>query len=111
MGLPMNRHPATGVEIVFTTTDTMELAKKIAEKAVSMKLSACVQISGPLTSTYCWKGKVQSEQEYRMDFKIESANRADLYKLIKELHTYDLPEIMTIPVVDGSIEYLAWVKN
>jgi periplasmic divalent cation tolerance protein len=96
---------------ISTTTETKEQAQKIARHLVEQKLAACVQISGPIESTYRWKGKVENAQEWlcliktREDFfeKIESA--------IKKLHSYETPEIIAVPIVKGSKEYLKWMDE
>jgi periplasmic divalent cation tolerance protein len=96
---------------VTTTTKTKKQAEKIAQHLVETKLAACVQITGPITSIYRWKGKVENAQEWlcliktRDDFfdKVEAA--------IKKLHSYETPEIIAVPVVKGSKDYLKWIDN
>ncbi|MGA2525792.1 MAG: divalent-cation tolerance protein CutA [Smithellaceae bacterium] len=96
---------------VFTTTETKEEAEKIAQYLVEQKLAACVQITGPIASTYRWKGKVETAQEWLCLIK----TREDLYdkveKAIKELHSYETPEIIAVPIVKGSSEYLSWLDD
>lgn len=94
---------------VTTTTETKEQAEKIAKHLVETKLAACVQIVGPITSTYHWKGKVENAQEWLCLIK----TREDLYNkveaAIKRLHPYETPEIIAVPIVKGSKEYLNWI--
>lgn len=96
---------------VSTTTETKEEAEKIAQCLVEQKLSACVQITSPITSTYRWKGKVENAQEWLCLIK----TREDLYdkveKAIKELHSYETPEIIAVPIIKGSSEYLIWLND
>ena len=96
---------------VFTTIETKEEAEKIAQYLVEQKLAACVQITGPIASTYRWKGKVETAQEWLCLIK----TREDLYdkveKAIKELHSYETPEIIAVPIVKGSSEYLSWLDD
>ena len=84
---------------VFTTTETKEEAEKIAQYLVEQKLAACVQITGPIASTYRWKGKVENAQEWLCVIK----TREDLYdkveKSIKKLHSYETPEIIAVPIL------------
>jgi len=96
---------------VFTTTETKEEAEKIAQYLAEQKLAACVQITGPIASTYRWKGKVETAQEWLCLIK----TREDLYdkveKAIKELHSYETPEIIAVPIVKGTSEYLSWLDD
>lgn len=94
---------------ISTTTETKEQAQKIAKYLVGQKLAACVQISSPIESTYRWKGKVETAQEWLCLIK----TRAPLFKkaeaAIKKLHPYETPEIIAVPIVKGSKEYLDWL--
>ena len=96
---------------VTTTTESKEEAKIIARHLVGKKLAACVQILGPITSTYRWKGKVETAEEWLCLIK----TRDDLYNkveaTIKSLHTYETPEIIAVPVVKGSSDYLQWLDS
>ena len=101
----------TDVLEVHTTTDSVESAQKIAMVIVSKRLAACVQVSGPITSTYWWQGKIEQAQEWVCTAK----TRKDLYPAlelaIREMHTYDEPEILATSVVAGSAGYLDWIKR
>lgn len=94
---------------ISTTTETKAQAQKIAGYLVGQKLAACVQISGPIESTYRWKGKVEKALEWLCLIK----TRASLFKkvetAIKKLHPYETPEIIAIPMVNGSKDYLRWL--
>jgi periplasmic divalent cation tolerance protein len=96
---------------VHTTTDSQEVAQKIAEDLVSQRLAACVQVAGPITSTYWWDGEVSQTEEWVCTAK----TRKDLYEkveqAIKQAHTYDMPEILAVDVVTGSQNYLTWVRK
>jgi periplasmic divalent cation tolerance protein len=96
---------------VTTTTETKEQAEKIAHHLIEAKLAACVQITGPITSIYRWKGKVESAQEWLCLIK----TRDDLYNkveaAIKSLHPYETPEIIAVPIIKGSKEYLNWIDD
>ena len=96
---------------ITTTTETKEQAQTIAQHLVEAKLAACVQITGPTTSIYRWKGKVENAQEWLCLIK----TRADLYNkveaAIKSLHSYETPEIIAVPIVKGSKEYLNWIDD
>jgi periplasmic divalent cation tolerance protein len=96
---------------VTTTTETKEQAQKIAQHLVETKLSACVQIVGPITSIYRWEGKVENANEWLCLIK----TRDDLYNeveaAIKSLHLYVTPEVIALPIVKGSKEYLKWIDE
>jgi periplasmic divalent cation tolerance protein len=96
---------------VRTTIDSPEAAQKIADALVSARLAACVQVSGPITSTYWWQGKMEQAQEWLCTAK----TRRDLYpaleQAIRQAHTYDEPEILASQIVTGSRGYLDWVER
>jgi periplasmic divalent cation tolerance protein len=96
---------------ISTTTETKEQAQTIAQHLVEAKLAACVQITGPTTSIYRWKGKVENAQEWLCLIK----TRDDLFKkveaAIKKLHPYETPEIIAMPIVKGSKEYMKWIDD
>ncbi len=95
--------------IVTTTANTPELAQKIATALVDAELAACVQTM-PIVSTYRWQGKVETAQEFQVTIKTMS-NLFDLVeRKIREVHTYDTPEIVTSEI-GGSTDYLAWIQN
>jgi periplasmic divalent cation tolerance protein len=96
---------------VVTTTATSEDAQRIAAALVQERLAACVQVVGPITSIYRWKGKLQSSEEWQCLAK----SRRELYdrieQAIRRLHPYEVPEIMALAVVAGSPSYLAWLDE
>lgn len=96
---------------VKTTTAKKEDAEKIANSLLVRKLAGCIQIYGPVSSTYPWKGKAQSSEEWVCTIK----TRADLFKavenLIKEIHPYEVPEIIATQITHGSNEYLDWLSD
>jgi periplasmic divalent cation tolerance protein len=94
---------------VVTTTEHREDAERIAQALVEERLAACVQVAGPVTSTYRWQGKIENAQEWQCCAK----SRRDLYvrieQTIRRLHPYEVPEILAMPIVTGSADYLAWL--
>jgi periplasmic divalent cation tolerance protein len=96
---------------VVTTTETKDDAARIAAALVERRLAACVQLTGPITSTYRWEGKIQSAEEWLCVAK----TRRDLYGLvegtIRDLHPYKVPEIAATAVVAGSRAYLDWLDG
>lgn len=97
--------------IVMSTTDSEERARELASGAIDAKLGACAQIVGPITSVYRWEGVVQTDPEWRVEIKTTSDRVAALTDHLKAKHTYDLPEIVAVPITGGSAEYLAWVGD
>ena len=96
---------------ITTTTETKEQAEKIAQYLVETKLAACVQITGPITSIYRWKGKVENTQEWLCLIKTLDYLYNKVEAAIKSQHPYETPEIIAVPIVKGSKEYLNWLEN
>jgi periplasmic divalent cation tolerance protein len=97
--------------IVASTTDSEQAARALAAGAIDAKLGACAQIVGPITSVYRWEGKVQTEQEWRVEIKTTADRVAALIEHIKSNHSYDVPEIIATPITGGSPEYLSWLAD
>ena len=96
---------------VHTTIDSREAAQKIAEAIVSKRLAACVQVSGPITSTYWWQGKIEQAEEWFCTAKTRKELYNELEQAIREVHSYDVPEILAVDVVVGNAGYLDWVEQ
>lgn len=95
----------------YTTTATREDAQKIADALVERQLAGCVQIVGPITSTYRWQGKVERADEWLCVIKSVRRLYADLERAIAAQHPYDTPEIIAVPMVAGSQPYLQWLSQ
>ncbi|MFE2723265.1 divalent-cation tolerance protein CutA [Kitasatospora sp. NPDC059327] len=96
------------VVVVTTTHDTEDKARALAVTAVRARLAACAQIH-PVRSVYWWDGEVREGAEWRVDLKTRAELAARLAAFLAEEHDYDTPEIIAVPVVAGSADYLAWV--
>jgi periplasmic divalent cation tolerance protein len=96
---------------ITTTTETKEDAQKIAQYLVETRLAACAQITGPITSIYHWKGKVESTQEWLCLIKTSEELFEKVETAIKKLHSYETPEIIAVPIVKGTKEYLSWLDD
>jgi periplasmic divalent cation tolerance protein len=96
---------------ISTTTETKEQAQKIALYLVEQRLAACVQISGPIESTYRWKDKVETAKEYLCLIKTRTTLFEKVEVAIKKLHPYETPEIIAVPIIKGSREYLNWLDD
>jgi len=91
---------------VITTTEKKEDAEKIAKTLTEKRLAGCVQILGSIVSTYWWKGNIESAEEWLCIIKSSKNLYKELEKSIKEIHPYETPEILAVPVVAGSRDYL-----
>ena len=96
---------------VVTTTETEADARAIAVALVERRLAACVQIHGPISSTYRWKGEVTTAQEWQCAAKTQAALYGRVEEAIKGLHPYDLPEILAVPMVAASQDYCRWIDG
>jgi len=96
---------------VLSTTQKKEDAARIAKALVDRRLAGCVQVMGPLESTYRWRGKVERAREWLLLIKSTKKAYPRLEKAIKEMHPYETPEILALPVVKGSKEYLRWLSG
>lgn len=94
--------------VVLSTAGSEEEAKKIADNLVEGKLAACVNW-WKINSVYTWKGKIERDCEYILFCKTTRDRYGDVETRIKELHSYECPEIIALPVGDGSSEYLEWI--
>ncbi len=96
---------------VLTTAGSEEEAELLSTALVDRHLAACVQIVGPIRSRYRWQGAIEEEREWQCLVKTEAAKYPEVEAAIRELHSYDEPEILAIPVLAGSAGYLAWVSE
>ena len=96
---------------VITTTATKGDAEKIAASLVEKRLAACVQIVGPLQSTYRWKGKIEQAEEWQCLIKSRQDLFCDLEQVIKKIHPYKIPEIIALTIVAGSNDYRRWLRD
>lgn len=97
--------------LVLTTCASPAEADTLATALVQRRLAACVNSLGGVTSTYRWEGSVAREQENLLIIKTTTERYAELERAIRELSSYELPEILAVPVVAGSEAYLAWLAG
>ncbi len=95
--------------LVLTTLPDQASALTLAERIVNAKLAACVNILGTCKSIYHWQGKIESAEETPVLIKTTEDAYPALEKTIRELHPYELPEILQVPIANGLAAYLQWV--
>ena len=96
--------------LVLCTTDTSELAAKIASALVEERKAACVNIVAGIRSIYRWEGKVCDDEEHLLLIKTSKERFEAVRATIRKLHTYDVPEIIAVPITDGDPDYLKWLR-
>ncbi|WP_328807607.1 divalent-cation tolerance protein CutA [Nonomuraea antri] len=98
------------IEVHVTAGDRDE-AGEICRAVVGRRLAACAQVVGPIRSTYWWEGRLEEAEEWLVLLKSTSARFDELAARVREVHSYDVPEIIAVPVVAGSADYLAWIDR
>jgi len=94
---------------ITTTTGTRQDAERIAAELVSRRLAGCVQVSGPIASTFRWQGIVETAEEWVCVIKTSRAQVAAIHTALAEIHPYEVPEIIATPIVDGGEAHLKWL--
>lgn len=96
---------------VMTATDKREDAERIARSLVEKRLAGCVQIVGPVTSIYHWKGRIETAGEWLCLIKSHKDSYGAIEAAIRSLHPYETPEIIALPMTAGSRDYLDWLRG
>jgi len=99
------------VVVVLTTMPDDGRADELARALVDERLAACVNVVGPITSTYRWKGSVERETERQLLIKTTRDRLASVEARVKNLHPYELPEFLVLTVESASAGYSAWVNE
>lgn len=97
--------------VVLVTAGNRREAKKIARRLVEERLAACVNITLSVESVYRWKGKVTEDREYLLLIKSSRELFQEIQAAVRKLHSYTTPEIICLPIVDGSADYLDWITD
>ena len=97
--------------VVFITTADKKQAEAIASALVGQALAACVNRVEGIDSLFRWQGKVDRQKECLMIVKSRKALMPKLIKLVKSLHSYDVPEIIALPIIAGEKKYLEWLDE
>ena len=96
---------------IATATATREDAERIADSLTRKKLAACVQIVGPISSVYRWQGRIEKATEWLCLIKTERSLYEEAAAAIRELHPYQVPEVLAFEAVAGSSDYLKWLSD
>ena len=97
--------------IVMVTTASKQEAEKIAQRVLKERLIACANIIGPVSSIFHWAGKIEKAEEYLLLMKSRKDLFEKLAETVKALHSYELPEILVLPIVESSKTYLDWLGS
>jgi periplasmic divalent cation tolerance protein len=97
--------------LVWVTCGSEEEALKIAKALVEEHLGACVNLVSPIRSIYRWEGEVWDEKEWLLIIKTQKQRFEELERKVKALHSYSVPEIISLPITEGSSAYLNWIKE
>ena len=99
------------VRVVFITAPNLECAETLARKLVEERLAACVNVVPGIRSIYRWKETIEDEREALMILKTRTDLFQNVEQRVKELHPYEVPEIVSVPLTHGSREYLDWLSD
>lgn len=97
--------------VVFITTKDAAEGEKIGKTLVKRRQAACVNIVPEVSSHFWWKDKLDSSKECLLVVKTKESLLPDIIKLVKKIHSYDVPEIIALPIVGGNPDYLDWIDS
>ena len=97
--------------VVFITVGTDDEAKSIADALLNQKKVACVNIVPKVDSLFWWEGKIDSDRESLLIVKTKISVLSEIIRLVKDIHSYDVPEIIALPIIGGNQEYLEWIDR
>lgn len=97
--------------VVYITAPNEDEAARMAKALVEARLAGCVNIIRNIRSIYNWQGRIEDEPEVLMVVKTQKSLFEELSKKVRELHSYSVPEIIALPIVEGSQDYIRWLKE
>lgn len=97
--------------VVYITAPNEDEAARMAKALVEARLAGCVNIIRNIRSIYSWQGRIEDEPEVLMVVKTQKSLFEELSKKVRELHSYSVPEIIALPIVEGSQDYIRWLKE
>ncbi len=95
--------------VIYITTGTDEEAQKVAEELLKQRKAACVSILPGVSSIFWWQDKLDSAQEILLIVKTKASLVNEIVRLVTEIHSYDVPEIIALPIMGGNRDYLEWI--
>jgi len=95
--------------VIFITTGTHEEANQLAEVLLKQRKAACINILPGVSSRFWWEGQLHSDQEILLIVKAKASLLDEIVGLVKEVHSYDVPEVIALPIIGGNPDYLEWI--
>ncbi|MGQ9658764.1 MAG: divalent-cation tolerance protein CutA [Thermochromatium sp.] len=102
---------STHYRVILCTCPDLDTAQRLAKSLVEERLAACVNLVPGLTSVYRWEGGIQQDSEVLLLIKTVEARVEPLAERLRQLHPYEVPEIIALPIVSGASDYLNWVSE
>jgi len=97
--------------VIYITAPTEEVGKNIAKKLIEEKVAACINMVKNIYSIYWWKGNIEEDNEVLLIIKTKKDLFDKIEEIVKSIHPYTIPEIITLPIVAGSFDYLNWIDE
>ena len=97
--------------VVLVTVGSEQEAQSIATALLEDRLAACVNVTGPVRSLYRWEGRIADEQEWQLSIKTQARLFEALATRVRALHSYAVPEIIALPVLAGTADYVDWIQD
>lgn len=97
--------------VLFITTATAKEAQQISRTLLNQRKAACVNIVPKVSSFFWWQDKLDSAQESLLIVKTKASQLNEIVRLVQELHSYDVPEIIALPIIGGNQDYLEWIEK
>lgn len=101
----------SGYVIIFITASSYEEARKVADALVTQKKAACVNIVPKVNSLFRWKGKIEDAEENLLVVKTRAKLLSEVVSTVKAVHSYEVPEIIALPIIEGNPDYLKWIDE
>jgi periplasmic divalent cation tolerance protein len=101
----------TGKIVIFVTTGSEQEAHKIADLLLTRRKAACVNVVPKVESSFWWRGKLDAAEESLLIIKTNASLLPEIVDLVKTAHSYEVPEIIALPIIGGNEDYLKWIDN
>jgi len=101
----------SGYVVIFITASSYEEARKVADSLVTQKKAACVNIVPKVNSLFRWKGKIEDAEENLLVVKTRAKLFSEVVSTVKAVHSYEVPEIIALPIIEGNPDYLKWIDE